>query len=89
MVQIVLDYRATETFLIAYEAVPAYDIEVVDAALRTILGFPNSAEARRKRVEGDVGGAWVATAHGRDHDWSIYWQQTDADTVHLLLLLPH
>ncbi len=84
----VLDYSATDSFLSTYEAVPDYDIEVVDDAIRTVLEAPDSAEARRRRVEGETGGAWVAVAHGRDHDWSIYWQQAHPDTVHLLLLLP-
>jgi hypothetical protein len=61
---------------------------IVDDAIRRLVANPGSPWARRNRVVGGRGAAWLLVVPGPRGDHTLYWGQPHPESpVRLLLLL--
>lgn len=77
----------TPEFVATYEHLTDEQAACVDAAIRRLLDSPRSAWARRSRVVGDNGAAWLVAVRCGDSILALYWRQESDGSIVLLLLL--
>ncbi len=83
-----VESTATPEFLERYLRLDDEAAPLIDDAIRRLLANPGSPWARRNRVVGERGAAWLVVVPGPDGDHALCWDQPDpADPVQLLLLL--
>jgi len=84
-----LDYRVTDEFVQAYEALDDDTAFAVDRAIARLLEDHTSAWARQGRVAGEHGDAWILEFRTRHADVSLYWNYLDDHLILLVILLAH
>jgi hypothetical protein len=82
-----MDFVLSESFLLSYDRLDDDKVAEIDEAILRLLADHDSAWARRGRVEGEVGGAWIVTIAAGNFDGSLYWDYYDDETVVLLALI--
>ena len=84
-----LDYRVTDEFVKAYEAMNDETAFAVDSALARLLRDHRSAWERQGRVAGERGEAWILEFRTRQADVSLYWNYLDDRLILMVMLLAH
>lgn len=80
--------RATPEFLAVYDRIADRDRTRLDGALERLSREHYSDWARRNRVVGSEGAAWLIEVAGSVGDLALYWRLgDDGDSIDLLLLL--
>ena len=81
------DYRVTPEFMEVYESLPDDLVAVVDETVARLFADHTRPCARRDRIVGATGGAWVIDFHTRDVGLTLYWDYGDHRMILLILLL--
>lgn len=84
-----MEYAWTPQFKAVYEDADGRVIDVVNAVIERLLIDHEEAWARRNRVVGDKGEAWIISTRTANADVDVYWEylQDEPDSTILLLLL--
>lgn len=82
-----VDYRVTPEFVDVYESLPDDLVAVVDDIVARLFTAHTTLWARRDRIIGETGGAWVIDFHTRDVGLTLYWDYGDHRMILLILLL--
>lgn len=84
-----MEYSWTPQFKSAYETANQDVVDVVDALVDRLLIDHEAAWARRNRVIGDLGEAWIISMPTANADVDVYWEylRDEPDSTILLLLL--
>lgn len=81
-----MEFLFTDDFYSSYESLSDNDAVLIDKAIRRLLIDHPTAWARRGRVEGDRGGAWILSIASGDLDAALYWDYYNEESVVLLAL---
>jgi spermidine synthase len=81
------DFRVTPEFVGVYETLRDELVVAVDATIVRLLDEHLTLWARRGRVVGLDGGAWVVEFRESDTDLMLYWNYLDQDLILLVLLV--
>lgn len=82
-----MDFVLTDTFYSVYESISDEEAALIDDGIRRLLQDHATGWARRGRIEGDLGSAWILTLTSRGIETSLYWDYYDDETVVLLALV--
>ena len=82
-----MEFVVTPQFVEAYDALDDDTAEVVDGAVIRLLEEHEGAWARRGRVTGRGGEAWILDIRSSSADMYLYWDYFGDQLVILLLLL--
>lgn len=83
------EFRVTDEFVRAYEALDDETALEVDRAVARLLEETTSAWARQGRVTGEHGDAWILEFRTRQADVALYWTYLDDRLILLVILLAH
>jgi hypothetical protein len=82
-------FVATPEFIERYLGLDLASAACIDGAIVRLEAEPASAWARRNRVVGEQGTAWIVEVRCPAGDYRLYWTQpTPEGPLQLLLLLP-
>lgn len=81
------DFLVTPQFLAVYESLDDETAVAVDEVIRRLVDDPGTAWARRNRVSGDEGGAWLVEMSSGTTELALYWDLSDDRRLLLLLLV--
>ena len=82
-----MDFVFTDTFYSVYESISDEEAALIDDGIRRLLQDHATGWARRGRIEGDSGSAWILTLTSRGIETSLYWEYYDDETIVLLALV--
>ncbi|CAN5846323.1 hypothetical protein BH23ACT4_BH23ACT4_15600 [soil metagenome] len=82
-----MQFRVTESFAESYDGLDDEDAFSVDGVITRIIGEHDQAWARRNRVVGDEGDAWIVLGHSPRGEFKIYWTHLKEGVIVLLALL--
>jgi len=85
-----IPFEWTPEFKTPYEEFDEDEAARLDVALRVLLsGGHAQSSARRDRVQGDRGGAFIyAVRSGSGKIWHVYWDYTSPRRTAIVLLAP-
>ena len=81
-----MDFLVTPEFVERYEQFDDAHAICIDKAIRQIAADPEGPWARRQRVVGEDGWAWLVIVACGTGEFGLYWRQA-ADGIPVLLLL--
>ncbi len=81
------DYRVTPDFINVYQSLRGDAVAAVDDVVVRLLTEHTTLWARRGRVVGTSGSAWVVEFGTSDMDLTLYWDYLDDQLLLLVLLL--
>lgn len=87
MVCMTMDFVFTDTFYSVYESISDEEAALIDDGIRRLLQDHATGWARRGRIEGDSGSAWILTLTSRGIETSLYWEYYADETIVLLALV--
>jgi hypothetical protein len=82
-----MQFRFTEVFAAAYDALDDADALLIDEVILRITDEHDQAWARQNRVVGEAGEAWLVVSRSAQGEFKIYWTYMDEDLVVFLALL--
>ena len=82
-----MHFLVTSAFANAYDALSGEMVHAVDEAILRLLDEHEGAWARRGRVAGEGGEAWILEIRPKRADISLYWNYLEDERLVLLLLL--
>lgn len=82
-----MDFVFTETVYSTYESLTDREVQLIDEAIRRLLADHSTAWARRGRIEGEQGNAWILTVAAPSIETALYWDYHDEESLVLIALV--